>query len=62
MFTKENFPMYEDGLMYTGGGLTIAGIAIGLPTVLAVAAGVLIGGIGVYRIATRGRRRARSQV
>ncbi|MFB4294774.1 hypothetical protein ACBI99_44595 [Nonomuraea sp. ATR24] len=51
--------MYDDALPFTGAGLTIAGVSLGLPTVLAVAAGLVLTAIWVYRLATRSRRRAR---
>lgn len=48
--------MYDDVLPYTGAGITVGGLAVGLPAVLAIAAGLIIAGVGVYRIATRSRR------
>jgi hypothetical protein len=48
--------MYDDVLPFTGAGITVGGLAFGLPTVLAIAAGLVIAGIGVYRMVTRSRR------
>ncbi|MEV0589653.1 hypothetical protein [Nonomuraea sp. NPDC050310] len=48
--------MYDDALPFTGAGITVAGIGLQLPTIMAIAAGAIIGGILAYRFATRKRR------
>ncbi|WP_431903585.1 hypothetical protein [Nonomuraea sp. bgisy101] len=52
--------MYDDYLPFTGaGGIAVAGYTIGLPWLLTAGAVLIISGLALYRIATRGRRRAR---
>ncbi|WP_214327826.1 hypothetical protein [Nonomuraea sediminis] len=48
--------MYEDSLPFTGAALTVGGITIGVPIVVSIAVGAILIGIGLYRLATRGRR------
>lgn len=50
--------MYEDGLAATGAGaLLIGGTAVGLPTIIAIAAAIIIAGIFLLRVTTRAQRR-----
>lgn len=49
--------MYDDALPTTGAGvLLVGGHEVGLPPVVTIAAGALVAGLFLYRLATRGKR------
>lgn len=51
--------MYDDALPVTGAGaMLLGGHAIGLPTIVLIAVGLMVTGLFAYRFATRGRRAA----
>lgn len=48
--------MYDEALPFTGAALTVGGITVGVPLVVSIAVGVILAGLGLYRLATRSRR------
>ncbi|MFC9085310.1 hypothetical protein [Nocardiopsis dassonvillei] len=51
--------MYDDALPVTGAGaLTLGSWTLGLPTVVTIAAALILAGVLAYRAASWGKRRA----
>lgn len=49
--------MYDDALPVTGAGAMLLGShTVGLPTIVTIAAGLMVAGLFIYRFATRGQR------
>jgi hypothetical protein len=48
--------MYNESLPFTGAGLAIGGHVVGIPMIISAAVGLILVGVGLYRIATRSRR------
>jgi hypothetical protein len=52
--------MYDESLPFTGAGagVVVGGHLLGLPWIASAAAGLIIAGAAIYRLAIRGRRNA----